>query len=487
MKPFKTTLHIALALPVLLSGCTALLPQTLPALLEKTPATFSSSSTNSVSNSEWWKTFNNDELNALMSTAFSNNLSIAQTAARFRQARASADKLSAATYPALTAAAQAGRSETETLTDDGTSASSSSDNYSIGLAASYELDLWGRVNSLRKTASFNSRASFLDLETAAMSLSARIAELWIQIIEAKTRIILINRQIETNSQTLDLLKHRAAKSNTTLLDVYQQEQQLRTTEARLPPAKQNLELLMNQLAVLLGRHPDGSQLVASDELPHLPQPPDNGIPADLLNNRPDVKAGRMRLQSAAWSTSSARADRLPALRLTAKQDFASSNTSTLFDNWISNLAAGLTAPLLDGGLKRAEIRRAQAALDENIASYRETILNAVRDVEDALVREKRSAETQEALTRQLTSSGKALNEALNRYKNGSTSYLSVLTSLRSVHQTEQELTLAKSSLLLSRIALHRALGGTWTESAAQKANERDLLTELKTSDKDSEK
>lgn len=484
MNPFKPTLHAAWALPVLLSGCTALLPETSPEMIEKTPATFSNASTNSAINSEWWKTFNNNELNSLISTAFSNNLSLAQTAARFRQARASADKLSTSTYPSLTASAQTGRSETESLTDDGISASSSGENYSIGLAASYELDLWGRVNSLRKTASFNTKASFLDLETASMSLSARIAELWIQIIEAKTRIILTTRQIETNSQTLDLLKQRVAMSNTSMLDVYQQEQHLRTTEARLPPAKQNLELLMNQLAVLLGRHPDGSQLVTSDKLPELPPPPGNGIPSDLLNNRPDVKAGRMRLESSAWSTSAARADRLPAIRLTAKQDFTSSNSSTLFDNWISNLAAGLTAPLLDGGLRRAEVRRARAALDENIASYREAILNAVKDVEDALVREKRSAETQEALTRQLSSSLKALNEALKRYKNGNASYLFVLTALRALHQTEQELTLAKASLLLSRVALHRALGGSWTEPAAQKANERDLLTELKTSDKD---
>lgn len=486
MKTSLTLLSCPLAL-LIACGCSMLKPQTDIHRLEDLPLSYTTTATNNVLLSAWWKSLANTELNDLMESAFSGSPSFAQAAARFRQANASASKLSAASFPSVSGSASVSSAKQQATSDDGSTTKLSIDNYGLGLAASYELDLWGRVHSVRRSAGLNAEASFLDLETAAMSLSARIAELWIQSIEARAGVDLITKQIETNSKALDLLKERATKSNTTLLDVYQQEQLLRVSESRLPAAMQRMEILKNELDVLVGRHAGTGPAIKTDELPALPPFPGNGVPADILNNRPDVKAQQLRLQAAGWDTAAARADRLPAIRLSAKYEYSSDRTSTLFDNWISSLAAGLTAPLIDGGQKRAESRRSKAALDAAMASYRETVLNAFKEVQNALVTEKRSTETFAALSRQLESSRKALDEATNRYRNGNVSYLSVLTALRSVYQTELDLYSSHSSVLQARIALHRALGGTWTRAAARSAAESDFeqtLTTQETAEKD---
>ena len=475
MKRHSVRTLIGLSLASLFCSCSMMQPRINLRLPEELPPSYSSTSTNGTLRTEWWKTFKSQELNDLVSQAFSGSPSLAQTAARFRQARASAIGRSAASFPSLSASAGVSRSEEQTTGEDGSTTKLSLDSYSLGLAATYELDLWGRVHSVRSSADLNTKASFLDLETAAMSLSARIAELWIQIIEAKGQLLLVSRQIDTSSKTLDILKERATKSSTSLLDVYQQEQLLRTSEARLPAAKQTLELLRNELAVLLGKHAGTAPEVSAESLPDIPPFPGNGIPADLLTNRPDVRAQQLRLKAAGWDVASARADSLPAIRLSAKYDVRSGNTSTLFDNWISNLAAGLAAPLIDGGQKRSEVERSKAALDETLARYREVILSAFKNVQDSLIREERTDETVSALTRQLESSRKALDEASSRYRMGNTGYLSVLTALRAVYQTEQSLLAAESTLLQARIALHRALGGTWTQETAETAATRDFM------------
>lgn len=482
------TRHLAASASIISAGllcsCTMLAPRVPTASLQEMPSEYSSGTTNQVLSTEWWSSFASEELNLLISSAFSNNLSFAQTAARFKQANAAASKLAAASFPSLTASASAGQTESEKMADDGSTSASSADSYTLGFAAAYEIDLWGRVHSTRNSAGLSAGASFLDLETAAMTLSARICEVWIQLIEASNLIVLLEKQIDANTRALNILRERATKSNTTLLDVYQQEQLLRTSESRLPAAHQKRELLENELNILLGRHAGSKTPVSAEVLPPLPPFPGNGVPADLLINRPDVKARLFRLKAAGFDVAAARADRLPAIRLSAKFDYNSSETSTLFDNWVSSILAGLTAPLLDGGQKRAEVRRTKAALEENIAAYRLTIVQAVREVQDSLIREQRSQETTAALTKQLESSRKALAEADSRYRNGNTSYLSVLTALRTSFQTEQELLAAQSALLQARIGLHRALGGTWTGQAAEAALKNNFIGNIEKTSKE---
>lgn len=438
-------------------------------VIEELPLAFSSGSTNSVNGCEWWKTFSNSELNSLISEAFSSNLSFAQSAARFRQAEATAARFSASASPSISAAGSLGKSEQQRETDSAGSERLTADVYSLGLAASYELDLWGRVYSVRKSSALRSQASLFDLETAAVTLAARIAEVWLQAVESATQLEILSRQTDSSRDTLDILRKRAVSASATMLDVYQQEQLLKTAEARLPAAQQKLELLQNELDILTGRPAGTGQGITTRQLPVLPPLPDIGIPADLLANRPDLKAQLLRLKASGYDVAAARADRLPAIRLSGKYEYSAGSAAALFDNWLSSLAAGLSAPVIDGGMKRAEVRRTMEAMTAELAAYRETILQAFRDVEDSLVREKRTAQTADALQIQLSSSLKALDEARRRYMKGNTGYLPVLASLRSAHQAEMDLTSARTAQLQARIALHRAIAGSWTSEYARHA------------------
>jgi outer membrane protein TolC len=259
---------------------------------------------------------------------------------------------------------------------------------------------------------------------------------------------------------------RFRRSLASALDVYQQRQAVAATEALLPLARLREEILLNQLAALLGRTgPDGLH-VNTETLPQTGPLPPIGIPAEVLANRPDVRSAERRLQSAGWSANAAKADRLPAIRLTGSLQYENSDLSELFDNWAANLAASLTGPLIDGGRRRAEVRRTLAVVRERLAEYRETVLTAILEVEDALASEQRQQEYLGRLEQQLKAAQRSYEESINRYRNGLVEYTTVLVQLNRLQGLERERVAADYNLLQYRINLYRALGGRWPESSA---------------------
>ena len=198
------------------------------------------------------------------------------------------------------------------------------------------------------------------------------------------------------------------------------------------------------------------------EMPVPADQPAAGVPAQLLDNRPDIRAGLFRLEAADQDLIAAKADRLPALRLTGGAAYDSSELDRLFDNWLVNLAAGVTAPLIDGGRRRAEVDVTSATVREELALYRQTVLTAVREVEDSLAREMKIREHIGWAEKQLQAAKIALSEARVRYLNGLNDYLPVLTQLLSVQNLEIDLISRREDLLYARIDLYLAIGGTWT-------------------------
>jgi len=203
--------------------------------------------------------------------------------------------------------------------------------------------------------------------------------------------------------------------------------------------------------------------IENRELPVLAAPPAAGLPVQLLQNRPDIIGALKRLESADQDLAAARADRLPALRLTGRAAYDSDELGQLFDNWIINLAAALTAPIIDGGRRRAEVAINRAAVKQQLAEYRNLVFAAVREVEDALIREIKIRENVAALENQLAVTQTGLEEARFRYMNGLSDYLPVLTQLLSVQSLEIDLIVKRVDLLVARMNLYRAIGGTWTD------------------------
>ncbi|NCC26363.1 MAG: RND transporter, partial [Deltaproteobacteria bacterium] len=304
-------------------------------------------------------------------------------------------------------------------------------------------------------------ATLEDVRAAAVTLSGKIAETWVNILLVRERLDVAWRQLETNEHILKLLRFRFVNSLATALDVLQQEETVAGSQAVLPGLKARERALLNELAVLMGRMP-GQVAVETRTLPAVPAVPDTGLPADLLAARPDVRAAGLRLQASDWSVAAARADRLPALRLTARGEFFAEQVPNLFDNWLANLAGSVTGPIFDAGRREAEVERTRAVVRERLAAYEAVVARAIQEVQDALATGYFQGLEVQALDRQLAAARKSNRQASFRYQNGLIEYNVVLTELLNVQRLEQSVVQARADLLLERIRLGRALGGAWT-------------------------
>ena len=294
---------------------------------------------------KWWEVFNASDLNALIEKAFAGNPSLMVTWARLAQARALAVQAGANLYPDLTLNAGGSRSRQRVDGGDNTRHSvQTGEDYSLGLSSRYELDLWGKIRSELEAALLETTATREDVHTAAMSLAAEVTERWLRIISQRMQKNLLEKQLETNETYLELVELRYRKGMVSALDVYQQRQIAAKIRAQIPLVEAQEQLLLHELAVLLGKPPRSPLEIGHNALPALEKIPSMGLPADLLGNRPDVRAAGLRLRAADWDVSAARANRLPGINLTGGLSYGSGQLDLLFNNWVLSLASSLTAP-----------------------------------------------------------------------------------------------------------------------------------------------
>ena len=464
-------LWLIVFLAQVLSSCTLFAPKARSGLEEiSMPESFSLKDTITNPAQRWWETFGDEELNSYISEALSGNQSLISYWFRFEKAQAQAKKAGADIWPSLSG--DAGAAYSKVRTDDGTSSSTlEGDNYSLGLGASYEIDLWGRIRASRKSALLEFEASREDYNAAAMTVAAEVTERWVNILAQRLQRQLLEHQLSINKTYLDLVELRFRNSLASALDVLQQQQLLEKIRAQMPMIEMQERILKNQLAALLGRMPNELSGIVRRDLPVLAAPPAAGLPVQLLQNRPDIIGALRRLAAADQDLAAAQADRLPSLRLTGRSAYDSDELDLLFDNWIINLAAGLSAPIFDGGRRKAEVAVNRAAVKQQLAEYRSLVLSAVREVEDALIRETKIRENISALQKQLQAARYALDEARSRYINGLNDYLPVLTQLLSVQSLESDMIRKNEELLVARVSLYRAVGGSWVDDLVPSARD----------------
>jgi NodT family efflux transporter outer membrane factor (OMF) lipoprotein len=443
-----------------MTACSPFQPKTRTYLEKEAPQSYSLYTGETQPNQRWWLALDDPELNRLIDAALSDNFTLKEAWARLRQARAIAVQAGADLYPTLSGEADALLGRTKSgLTS---SQKEEIEVYTLGLASSYEVDLWGRVRAQQQSAYFNAAASREDLDAASITLAAEVADRYIQIISQRAQKLLLQEQLRINTTLLELVDLRFRRAIVSALDVYQQKQVVEDVKAGIPLVEEEEQLLLHQLAVLLGKPPRTKLDVQRSTLPELPPLPPTGIPADTLSVRPDVRAAGLRLKAADWQVTAARANRLPALSLTARGVLGEGSFDILFDSWLLSLAGNLSAPILDGGRRAAEVERSRAVVDEDLAFYRDTVLLAVKEVEDALISEAKQREHIEGLEKVMAAARRALEQAGLRYQSGLNDYLPVLTQLLTVQGLERDIIRRKAFLISVRIRLYRALGGTWT-------------------------
>ena len=405
----------------------------------------------------WWEAFHNDELNGLIKEAFSQNFDIKAAWARLNQARATAVTVNAGERPSLDLDSDYTYQKSYDRDEDG---SSDSANLGLGLAAGYEVDLWGRLASKSEAARLTAMASRADIETLAITIAATIAENWVDLLATRDEMAVLREQLETNRSLVALVELRFAKSMASALDVAQQRETLAATEAEMPLLKARARRLLNTLAVLTGK-PPGSLTISPASLPTPIPLPEDGIPADLLDARPDIRAAALRLKSAEWEVAVAKAQRLPAIRLSVGSAIDTISSGTLFSSWINTLMAGLTGPIFDGGSGAADVARARAVAEERIATYGDTVLTALHEVEEMLINETYQQQYLAGLTAQLNVTREALVKARVRFLKGQSDYFPFVSELINTQRLERAMVRERANWIKYRIGLYRALGTEW--------------------------
>jgi NodT family efflux transporter outer membrane factor (OMF) lipoprotein len=414
------------------------------------PSTFSQPGQAAVSDT-WWTSFEDPALNQLIQRALTDNLSLRASYQRLRQARAVAARQSAGLFPSLDATAGAERQDSDT-TDQTT--------FSAGLSASYEVDLWGRVQSLSEAESLRASATLADYQAAALSLSGEITNTWFQLLEQRSQRGLAKTQLETNRNVLKVIESRFAMGQSGSADVLRQRQLVSASQERLGSIEGEIAVFRNQLAVLLGQSPGGASLPENNTLPALPPLPETGLPAELVQRRPDLKQAWRVVQAADQDLAAAISNRFPRVSIEASASTQANDASELFDNWLASLAGNLLVPLIDGGERRAEVRRSEAVVAELVQQYGQAVLTAIREVEDALAREQQQKQRLESLEQQMHLADTTYRQLRNQYLNGTVSYIEVLTALQDKQDLQRTLLNAQQQLLTTRVALYRALAGS---------------------------
>jgi NodT family efflux transporter outer membrane factor (OMF) lipoprotein len=461
----KRFLWILAAFFLMLSACNP--GKEIPTMNVENPDSFSESGNEALSE-RWWVVFDDDQLNQLIDSALTNNFNLKTTWQRLNAAQASARRESAPLFPWLDASAGAQVRHPKSRVTN-------TQSLSVDLTASYELDLWGRIRSQADAAEFRAEAAHNDYKAASITLSAEITQTWFQLLETQNQLKLINSQIETNEKVLSLLKARFGSGQIRSVDILRQQQLLESTREQRITYQKNLELLKNQLAVLTGKPPQHTFDFLSDSLPLLPPMPDAGMPADLVQRRPDVQSAYELLKAADRDMAAAISNQYPRISLSASLSSASGSAQDLFDNWISSFAANLFAPLMYAGQRQAETDRAEAVKKQRLYQYGQTILLAFQEVEDALVQEKKQQKRIESIRMQLELARKTYRQLQLEYFNGMSNYLDVLTALDEEQRLQRALLSANLRLLEYRVGLHRALAGGFE-------TEREMDSEASNSD-----
>lgn len=449
----KTALSVAAA--AVLAGCSVHAPLE-PAPVETAAGYLRAGAPSEGEPAErWWEGFGDERLNTIIEEAFRANPAVEQAWARLEQARAAVGVQGSALFPQANLSASGGKVRKSTLAGNLTTES-----YNLSAAASYEIDLWRKVRASTEAARLDSLAASGDVQALYVSVAAEAAELYYLIAEQRAQLELTDQTIEAFRETLERVERRYREGLVPALDVYQSRQNLAGAWARRPVFRANLETAEHALSVLLGRLP--AEVAGPGGLPEAPEIP-AGLPSELLKRRPDVRAAFARLEAADRRVAAAVADRYPSFSLAADYGGASSQLAEVLDspNVFWNLLVQAALPVVDGGRRRAEVDRTEAAWRERLAGWKESVLRAFADVEDALSAGRATVERLEMLRRRAEAAEGAYRLSLDRYLQGLSDYLPVLTAQQRLFDSRSELIAARRELISDRIQLARALGGTW--------------------------
>lgn len=450
-----------LALAAALSGCAAVGPDYRPPE-PAAPAQWKNSAQlpdagRKADPARWWQSFDDPQLELLIDLALAQNHDLKSAQAQLREARARANLADAALYPQLTLNAGANRSE---------SGGKGKPNYShsAGFDASWEIDLFGGNRRASEAAVASAQASEASLRDVEVSLVAEVANAYISLRTLEARRAVAAGNLASQQETRNLTRWRWQAGLASELDFVQSESTLAQTRAKLPAFDSQIEETRNQLAILLGVQP--AQLpdlsASTGRIPAYSSLAGLRIPLDTLRQRPDLRAAERKLAAQTAQVGVATAARYPSLNLSGSIGFQADDAGQLLraDSLLNSLAANLAAPIFDAGRIRANIAIQNALLDQALATYEKTVLQALADVENALMALAKTAAREADLKEANASAQSADQLARQRYASGLADHLAVLEAERTLLSVQDSLKSVEGERASALVQLYKAMGGS---------------------------
>ena len=415
---------------------------------------------------DWWRLFNDPVLDQLQQQAQQANQNIALALARLRAAHAALDSSRAALAPTLGANAGStrARSNGSSNASASTTAAAAPVNTSatVGLTASWELDVWGRVAAGVRAAQANVAASANDVAAMRLSVQASVAQTYFAVRAAEAQQRLLADTLAAYQRSWELTQNRYRAGVASSADVAQAHTQWLAVQAQQLAAHSSRAQLEHALAVLLGQAPASFTLAVTAELPPPPALPAQ-LPAQLLQRRPDIAAAQQRVQAANAQVGVARAAFFPQLSFSASAGYRAAQWADVLSApaLVWSLGPALAATLFDGGARSAALEQALAGVEQASASYRQTVLTALQEVEDNLVLGASLEREQAVHTEAVATAQRALAVVENQYRAGLVGYLNVLAAQTTVLSAHNNLLSVRNRRLAASVVLLKNLAGDW--------------------------
>ena len=425
----------------------------------------------SLANLPWWELFQDEQLQSLIRTALAENRDLKIAIERIEEARAMYGFSRADLYPQIDASATAGGLQFSegslTHTPEG-GMDTSTEIYNINVGLSWELDFFGRIRRANEAELANLLATEEARRAVALSVVASVAQAYVELRDLDLRLEIARRTLASRREYLALARDRFEGGITPELDMRQAEAELHRVQSLVYQLEGGVTQKENEISFLLGRSP--SSIVRGRPVNQQPIPPQvpAGLPASLLERRPDVRQAEEELISANARIGEAIAMRYPRIALTGSYGSASTDLSTLLDSpsetW--NIFAGLTQPIFSAGKNKRRVEVRQSQQRQAVYAYERALLQALREVEDALIALQKAGEQRGSQGERVAAERKVLELSELRYRGGVADYLEVLDAQRSLFNAEIDEATSIGDHVTSLVRLYKALGGGWPVDAA---------------------
>lgn len=421
---------------------------------------------------QWWTTFNDPTLNALVDRAVQGNLDLQLAQARVREARAQRGVVAADLYPTVGVSGSYQRSRIskningfQSSTGSQSNVNVTGDLYQVGFDASWEIDVFGGIRRNIEAANADINAQIEDRRNTLVTLLAEVARNYTELRGAQQQIEIAEANLKAQEETLDITKIRLDAGLVSDLDVQRAQAQVNTTASEIPTLRTSAQQSIHLLSVLLGQEPDALTAELSNQTP-IPQTPPEipvGLPSDLLRRRPDVRRAERELAAQTARIGVATADLFPKFSLTGFLGLTSSKFTKLGDSnsrsW--SILPGVSWPILDFGRIRSNIAVENAREEQAAVFYEQTVLTSLREVADSMIAFSQEQTRHQNLEGAVEANRKAVKLANDLYKQGLTDFLSVLQAQRDLFVSEDALVQSDSQVSSNLVALYKALGGGW--------------------------